>query len=271
MKSIDFSKPGGFPLTQDRLAYLQTAYSEVLQAIVAMGGAGPFVISGMVVSGGGNTVSSGWFYYNGDIVQFTGGTVSPLGGEVALVKITPIATTLTYNDGSTPTVVFDKTAMLAHGISLMDATHFPVSALIPFGVGFGQNNRESIWQSIIVNTDPAVGGVTGTIYYKKDFTANTLQVRGVLLANNAQNFSASPSALFYTMGTLTGGYFPSNEGFFIANYYISNMIKDDQGVAWIKQINCAINTSGQVLINWIRPDIAIAGYGIQFNTIMPLD
>jgi hypothetical protein len=205
------------------------------------------------------------------MIQFTGGTVSPLVGEVALVSITPIAGTLTYNDGSTPTVVFDKTAALAHGLSVTDATHFPVSALMPFGVGFGQNNRESAWQSILVSTDPAVGGVTGTIYYKKDFTANTLQIRGVLLANNAQNFAASPGSLFYIMGTLPGGYMPNNMANFTGYYYLSSLIKDDVGLAWIHQVNGNVNTAGQFGINWIKPDVAIAAYGIVFNTIIPLD
>jgi hypothetical protein len=271
MKSIDFSRPGGFPLTQDRLAYLQTAYSEVLQAIIAMGGAGPFIISGMAISGGGDTVSSGWFYYNGDIIQFTGGTVVPTGGDVPEVVITPIANPLTYNDGSTPTVIFDKTAALTHGPGITDATHFPVSALIPFGVNFGQNNRESTWQSIAVSTDPSVGGVTGTIYYKKDFIANTLQIRAVLLSNNAQNFHASPGALFYIMGVLPGGYIPNNMVNFTGYYYISSLIKDDVGQSWIHQVNCTVNPAGQIGVNWIKPDISVGGYGIQFNTVIPLD
>jgi hypothetical protein len=40
MKTIDFTKPGGFPLTQDQLNYLQSAYIEAINALAAMGGGG---------------------------------------------------------------------------------------------------------------------------------------------------------------------------------------------------------------------------------------
>ncbi len=109
------------------------------------------------------------------------------------------------------------------------------------------------------------------MWVKKDLMANTLQIRGLLTAGNAQNFGASPSALFYDMGTLPAGYIPNNEAYFTAQYFISSMIKDDLGIAWIKQINCAINSTGQFYINWIRPDISVGGYAIQFNTVLPLD
>jgi hypothetical protein len=49
------------------------------------------------------------------------------------------------------------------------------------------------------------------------------------------------------------------------------MIEDDLGIAWIKQVNSAVNTSGDIYINWIKPDASIAGYGLEFNTIIPLD
>jgi hypothetical protein len=123
----------------------------------------------------------------------------------------------------------------------------------------------------VVSTGAAVGGVTGTVYYKKDFTANTLHIRGALSANDAQNFAASPLAVYSVMGVLPSEYTPVNTAYFTAYYFTSSQIKDDLGIAWLKQINCALNTSGQLYVNWIRPDIAIVGYGINFNTIIPLD
>ena len=73
------------------------------------------------------------------------------------------------------------------------------------------------------------------------------------------------------MGLLPGGYIPANNAYFTAQYFVGGLIKDDLGVAWIKQINCAINPTGQLFINWIRPDISIGGYGIEINSIIPLD
>jgi hypothetical protein len=279
MKSIDFTKPGGFPLTQDQLNYLQKAYVESTNALAMMGGSGPaaFIISGMEItspSAGSYDISDGWFFYNGEMVRFTASSVSGIGGGTdAYVVISPSVNSLVFYDGSTPNVIFDSTADLQAlpAITATDTTHFPLSALQPFGVKFGQANREANWNSLVVSTGAAVGGVTGTVYYKKDFTANTLHIRGALSANDAQNFAASPLAVYSVMGVLPSEYTPVNTAYFTAYYFTSSQIKDDLGIAWLKQINCALNTSGQLYVNWIRPDIAIVGYGINFNTIIPLD
>jgi hypothetical protein len=277
MKHIDFTQPGGFPLTQDQLDYLQQSYSECISALAAMGTDGtgtPVIITGMVssISGGTTTISAGWFFYNSELVRFSGGSYGTVPvGDVPLISITPSTGTLTYSDGSTPGVIFDKVAALVLAPAVTDATHFPFSSLLPYGYGFGRNNREQAWSSIAVSTAAGVGGVTGTIFYKKDFTANTLQIRGSLTANNAQNFAASPSSLFSLMGTFPAGYIPNNNVYFVANYFLSSLIKDDLGVAWIKQINCALNTLGQLYVNWIKPDIAVSGYGININAVLPLD
>jgi len=274
MKAIDFTHAGGFPLTQDELDYLQQAYTECINALALMGGSGPVLISGMGTNlmGGTTIIANGWFFYNGAMVQFVSGSYSiiPI-GDVVLVTITPSATSLTYNDGSSYGAILNATATITLGPSATTATQFPLSALQPFQLVFGQNGREAAWSSLAVSTPVLSGGVTGTIYYKKDLMANTLQIRGLLTAGNAQNFGASPSALFYDMGSLPTGYIPNNETYFTAQYFISSLIKDDLGIAWIKQINCAINSTGQFYINWIRPDISVGGYAIQFNTTIPLD
>jgi hypothetical protein len=279
MKAIDFTQPGGFPLTQDQLDYLQQAYTECVHALGTIGGNGtaPYVISGMVItnpSPGNYTVTDGWFMYGGELVHIPAGGISGIpAGQDAYIQVTANASPLTFNNGSTPNVILDKSAGM---VSLPsgtadDATHFAVSHLKPFGAGFGVNNREQVWQSLNVSTPAADGGVTGTIYYKKDFTANTLQIRGLLAANNAQNFAASPGALYYNMGTLFATYFPNNSTYFTAQYFVASLIQDDLGVSWIKQINCVINNTGQVLVNWIRPNTSIVGYGITFNATVPLD
>jgi hypothetical protein len=190
-KSIDFTKTGGFPLTQNRLAYLQTAYNEMLQALAAIGGAAgmggvPVVLTGMAVSGGGNTVSSGWFFYNGQLVKFTGGTVVPGGGEVSLVLLTNTSTPLTYNDGSTPSVVNETTGSLTHAASVTDATHFPVSALTP-------------WYT----SDPVVAAEITTII------AELTELLGPWQA--AWGVLAPPYITFTGGGTFLGGTIPYNK------------------------------------------------------------
>lgn len=274
MKAIDFTHPGGFPLTQDQLDYLQQAYTECLNALTVMGGTGPTIINGMDVSVSGptTTVADGWFFYNGEMIRFLTGSYTTIpSGDVVLVDITPTATSLTYNDGSSFGAVLNKTATLLLGPSATTATQFPFSDLQLFQVAFGLHGREAAWNALPVSTAPAAGGVTGTIYYKKNWLTNTLQIRGFLTANDAQNFSASPTALYSLMGSLPASYIPGNEVFFIANYFVANLIKDDLGVSWVKQINCVLNTGGQLFVNWLRPDISISAYGVQFNTLIPLD
>ena len=279
MKAIDFTRPGGFPLTQDQLDYLQSAYKETIIALAKTGGnnSGPFVISGIEVSNpapGEYHVEEGWFFYNGEMIHVgTLGVSGVASGYDVYFELGSSNSTLTFNDGSTPEVILDNYAALAAQPTGTpeDATRFLLSSLKRFGTGFGIANRESTWNSLVVNTDPSVGGVTGTVYYKKDFTANTIQIRGLLSANNAQNFAASPGALYSLMGTLPAGYIPANNAYFTGYYFSSALAKDDLGIAWVKQVNCGLNNAGQLYINWIRPDISIAGYGINFNAILPLD
>ena len=279
MKAIDFTQPGGFPLTQDQLDYLQSAYTECVNTLGSLGSnnSTAAILSGMESTagiGGVTNVSAGWFFYNGELVRFPAQSY-PLvtAGFAMYVVITPAASPLTYHDGSTPNVILEKTGTLIQLVNTTptDATHFLLDDAIPFAVGFGLNNREASWNSLVVNTLPAAGGVTGTIFYKKNFLTNTLHIRANLAANNAQNFPASTAAIYSLMGVLPAGYIPPTNVYFIANYFASFLIKDDLGVGWVKQTNCAINTGGQVLINWLRPDISIGAYGINFNTIIPLD
>jgi hypothetical protein len=274
MKSIDFTHPGGFPLTQDQLDYLQQGYTECINALTSMGGVGPTVITGMTSSsfGGITTVAEGWFFYNGELIKFNTSSYGALPyGDVVLVNITPTATSLTYNDGSSFGAILNKTASVITGPPTTTTTIFPFSDLQLFQLVFGQNGRETGWSSLAVSTPVPDGGVTGTIYYKKNILSNTLHIRGFLSANNAQNFAASPAALFYDMGSLPAAYAPGNNAYFTGHYFVSGMIKDDLGVGWIKQVTCVLNAGGQFLVNWIRPDIGISGYVIDFNTTIPLD
>jgi hypothetical protein len=50
----------------------------------------------------------------------------------------------------------------------------------------------------------------------------------------------------------------------------SMFVKDNLGISWIRLINSGINSGGQFYINWLKPEIAITGYGVNFNSIIPL-
>ena len=236
MKTIDFTRPGGFPLTQDQLNYLQSAYTEAISAIAAMGGSSmaPVIVSGMVVtnpSAGSYAITDGWFCYNGEMVRCEASSVSGASsGSDVYVSIIEASSPLIFFDGSAPDVINEKTAnllVLPSGTPA-DATKFPLADLTRFGKQFGIANRDSLWKTLSVSTPVPDGGVTGTIYYKKDYTANTLHIRGVLTAANAQNFAASPGSLYYLMGSLPAEYTPANTGYFVER----NILQHHSWMTW---------------------------------------
>ncbi|MBL7693058.1 MAG: hypothetical protein JNM41_15800 [Flavipsychrobacter sp.] len=244
-----------------------------------MGGSGsaPVVVSGMVVSNpstGDYSITNGWFFYNGEMIRCESSSVSgATGGSDVYVSITETSAPLIYFDGSTPNVINEKTASLAvlPTGTVADATRFPLTDLNPYGKVFGAANRDAAWKTLSVSTSVVDGGVSGTVYYKKDHTTNTLHIRGVLTASNAQNFAASPGSLYYLMGSLPAAYAPVNTGYFVAQYFGAGLIKDDAGVGWVKQINCGLTNGGNLFANWIKPDLSVSAYGIVFNDILPLD
>jgi hypothetical protein len=218
--------------------------------------------------------TNGWIFYNNELIRFvTSSVAGASGGFEPYVVITPSASALVYHDGSTPPVVQDKDAglqVLPTGTAA-DATRFPLTSLRPFGVGLGELNREMVWNSLVVSTPVAEGGVTGTLYYRKNHLTNTLHLRGVLSAANAQNFAGMPGSLFYLMGTLPSGYRPNNNAYFTGQYLFSGSILDSTNSHWIKSINGVFNSAGEILGNWLKPTSTISSYSICLNLSLPLD
>ncbi|WP_432221246.1 hypothetical protein ACRASX_10975 [Flavobacterium sp. TMP13] len=73
MNTIDFNQVGGFPMTTNILAKLQTAFS-VFNALGNIVG-DLTIISGCTVTG--STVSDGVVYVNGEVLEFRGGVLQP--------------------------------------------------------------------------------------------------------------------------------------------------------------------------------------------------
>ena len=94
-KNIDFTKNGGFPVTQDTLAFMQEGYNETIAAITSTFGQ-YVILSG--VTDLGSTYSDGWIIYNGELVKFVGGI------KTARVAIEETATDETFGDDSVNTV-----------------------------------------------------------------------------------------------------------------------------------------------------------------------
>ena len=283
-KTIDFTQDGGFPLTQDELDYLQMAYNELIAVLggLPVSGSAPVILKGMAVSGGGNTVANGWFVYGGELIKFTGSTVTPGGGEVAIVVIATSATPLTFDDGSTPNVIIEKTASLTHSATVTNSTHFPVSALVPYAVALGLVGRDSGWSSTAVAVpigDPAYTTATGTIYYKKNELINALHIRGEIAVSDS---SAYPTGVVWASQICNLGVSPSGRTVFTGK--VLQATGADGGTArvtrsafsatyvpavYLDRVDMYLKTDGYLYADLVKSDTGF--YVVEFNALVPLD
>lgn len=275
MNTIDFSHVGGFPLTQTELDFMQQSYLKGIHALAQMSNNAdqPVIISGMQSTSGrlGTvTVTDGWLYYRGDLVQFTGGTVTYADTHVPLVEISQHHVLLTYQDGVERPALQVVTANLVTGHATMDDAHFPLHRLRTFHEGFGVAGKEANWNVLDVSTSYALGSIAGSIHYKLDRLCNSLHLRGMLFANDAQNLSSSTSGILTLVGTLPEGYRPAVNTYFTAYNQSPSNVKDDAGVAWIKQVNALLHSSGNLQFNFMRPEVSVTELGFTFNVIIPL-
>jgi hypothetical protein len=102
-QGFDFAQLGGFPLNQQRLEWMQTAYAELSGGLAAMFGDN-VIVSGCIVSG--QSVSDGWIVVNGELLPFLGSQTGVLDTFLIRTELTP----LTFKDASSKSVQFRKYA-----------------------------------------------------------------------------------------------------------------------------------------------------------------
>ncbi|MGQ0739150.1 MAG: hypothetical protein ACT4OJ_08845 [Bacteroidota bacterium] len=106
-RRIDFTKLGGYPLAQEDLDWMQTSYRVALSALANMVG-DKVILYGMVEGGG--AVTAGWISIGGELVPFSAGIIGT--GEFTIVEtVTP----LTFNDGNSKDVLFERVAQFSAG------------------------------------------------------------------------------------------------------------------------------------------------------------
>ncbi len=98
-KSFDFTQLGGFPLEQERLAWMQQSYTEALHAITSLIGDN-VIVSGCVITG--DNVSDGWVVVGGELLPFRGGV------KQDYITIKDIAVSLEFEDASFKAVQLSK-------------------------------------------------------------------------------------------------------------------------------------------------------------------
>jgi len=274
MRSIDFSKPGGFPLTQDQLGYMQGAYTEALTALASVGGTGPIIISGVEISRTlvsvatyTYSVTAGWVLYNGEMLKVPAGSITVDTSILSVcLSINRISLPLTYNDGATYNVVNDVSCSLSTmAPGAPDAADY-------FGLGsLRKYGRETTPNTLAVSTLPADGGVSGNIFYRKNFLNNTLQLSAFIGCANAQNFASAGAPAQYTLGVFPEGYRSNTTVYFTGIPVSIYRLKDDLDVSWLDSILCTMSTNGTLTVKFIRPQPSVPSYAFFFNVILPLD
>lgn len=101
MNKIDYSNLGGFPGTQKTLSFMQDSYTTALAGMAALCG-DKVIVSGVKVIGA--FITAGWIVYNGELIPFLGG------GNSANVIIEETSELVTFQDNSSRSVYFKKTA-----------------------------------------------------------------------------------------------------------------------------------------------------------------
>ncbi|NDD53193.1 hypothetical protein EBZ39_04820 [bacterium] len=270
MKLIDFTQPGGFPLTQDELGIMQQSYKEVLLELMKQvetfpGGsfgsrARPVVLSGMGNSAVGGTtyrIAAGYYYYGGEIVRMpeTDYDIS-LATSPNILHIQTIDSNeaLTYHNGTSVDAITERIGSLVAytgGLTINDTT-FPFGVEREFAEQFGMKARRGNDLFTQSNTTSSgYGSVTTNISYTVDWLTGQVMVYGSFTTANAQNFNASP--IFYEIIDITG----INS---LAEHHFSVQMSDytiigGAGV-YIPTLNAKIDTDGKIKVKFIKPLVA---------------
>lgn len=106
-KRIDFTNLGGYPLAQEDLDWLQSSFRSAFGMIATMVG-DLVIVTGMEDVAG--VLNPGWVSIGGELLPFAGGAIG--GGEIAVVET---ATPLTFKDGNSKDVLYEKVAQFSAG------------------------------------------------------------------------------------------------------------------------------------------------------------
>ncbi|WP_221412146.1 hypothetical protein, partial [Dysgonomonas sp. ZJ279] len=107
-KGFDFSQLGGFPLNQQRLEYMQAAYTELSGALASVFN-GNVILSGCIIAG--LNVSDGWVVVNGEILPFLGSTT----GTQTTFLVRETRTPILFKDGQNRNVQFSRFCQFGSG------------------------------------------------------------------------------------------------------------------------------------------------------------
>lgn len=264
MNFTDFSQLGGTPIDGGVLTWNHATLAAHLSAYYRGGGTTPLIISGM--TSGGLVLSAGYCVIDGELLEFRESAIPSLGpGMTLYVRIFEERQPAVMQDGSTKNV-WEVTRYTT--LSTVSGTPFDEFKTW-HEVVLGPRSRTP-WALFYSSVS---GDILGTVYYRKDVLANTVQLRGSLtVLGTLFSSGETTSPLYRPIGAaLPAGYRPEVVTPFTAfrRYHGGNVL-DAGGVININQINAEIRTDGTIAFGFLKPDAGVSSYTVSFNQIIPL-
>lgn len=270
MNKINFTHAGGFPLTQEELNFLQQAYISGLGALAQAYGDGPTVISGLQKTGS-YSIASGWLWYNGELVYCAGGDLgmAPGIGYSLGFSVSLATENLTYADGSVFAAHELRTATWQAVASSGGAGIVLYTDLVPFGEDWGVQARETAWTEIVV---PDAGvGLTGSLFYKRNFATNQLSVRVDINVGTISALTDVPTGTDIVLGTLPVGYCPgqSARGMLTLQTNSGKYAQLHTAGGYINSVYMSVDSSGDVTVN--LPRVVATVFAVNGAMVLDLD
>lgn len=236
MKRFDFSQTGGFPLTQDRLKWMQDGYIEAIHALGSLQGpVGSCAINGVELTSGSwgasGTVSDGWIYSaDWGLLPFIGGEFTPAKSNVAFAvdEFPSPPNPLVYESGAPNNVQIRRVAKIGNGVS----NNLRNLSQTRWGEKFGLNNRTG-WVGCQL-----ASGSNGSVQMMHDRLTGLVRIRGNI-SRTTTAFSIVNNGFPWVECALvpTTGILPSNTVYFQTS--MPEPVKDTLG-------NWHINSNGKL-------------------------
>jgi hypothetical protein len=272
MKEVNFTT-GGRRWHGTDFVLLQKENLDILQGFFSTYGI--CVVQGCTVSSTVNTwsISAGLICINTNdgykIARFPGvSNLSSLAGYIAIVKTT---NTKLYDNGTTALANYSYDAAYYASLpgGLPSGGFMDVSNMVYFPNAL-LSKQVTAWNSLSLS---GTGYATGTLYYRKNFFSNTLQIRGSISPTTSV---ASTPPLYYFIAQLPTAFIPANTVAFPCFIRYHNLILEENGYQGVplRQITGEIvglgANQGVISFGLVKTTTGSL-YTASFSTNIPMD
>lgn len=290
MKRQIFSFNGGFPLTQDRLDWMQQGWEEGFHAMLSpiradLLGRG-IIMSGLEVERTGDEVSigAGWIACkeagaDAKLVRYPGTaslTVPVSTNQIMFSTGGSVFTPLLFNNGSTNNAVADNIAVASSvSLAFSPIPGFQVlyDQMYTYAEALGISSREEEFNELDCTSGDDTFGVGGVLYYKKDVLANTLHINGTINITDPSGIANPPAVEPILLGTIPADYAPTPS---IPTSVLCNIRPGGGGLfrlylgGVLNHATVQIGNDGAVVLLAMRPLDIVTEYAVDVNAIVPL-